>query len=118
MLAMQSVPPIAIGLVIALVGGGVCAVLMSFLRKRRRRVSTSDTTAIAREEMLQADSLIDQKMDELNDARDQSLRGMKLDVRAELLKPQKPKPASFLDAKAEELREITEATPKKVYPSP
>lgn len=117
MLATQSVPPIAIGIVIALVGGGLCAVLMTLLRKRRDRIGISfQTTAVAREEMIQKESMIDRHMDQLQEAHEQSLRGQTLtgtQVREKLEQDKKPKP-TFIDAKVEELKGITEVTPKKV----
>lgn len=115
MLGSQSIPPIAFGIALSLVCGGICAVLMTLLRKRRHRVSAAfQTTAVAREEMIHAEAVIDKKMDELNEAHEQSLRGQTFtgtDVLEQLSKAQKPKP-TLIDANVEELKRITSSAPK------
>jgi hypothetical protein len=99
---------VILGILIAIaLGGSIGAVLLSKLRKISP-VELSKNCADAKANVLQAEANVDVKMSELQEVHEQSLRGMKLDVMAELAKPMVRKQETPLDAKVRELKKLTE----------
>lgn len=60
---------------------------------------------------LEAESIVDQRMLELHEAQEQSLKGMKLDVMAELAKPRPP--STPIDVNLQELQAMAKQGVKK-----
>lgn len=97
---------VVLGVLIAVIfGGSVAALLLSKFRKAQS-TEMSQICIAAKAGTLEAEAVVDQKMGELQEAHEQSLRGMRLDVMAELAKPMIRKQETPLDARVEELKRM------------